>query len=77
MGTVRLEQSDTRVLGEDAVHAVANPDSRPTAALHVYGGDFFATARSQFDESTYEERPYDAEHANRVFAAANARWQAG
>ncbi|MFT5393245.1 MAG: putative metal-dependent enzyme (double-stranded beta helix superfamily) [Gammaproteobacteria bacterium] len=74
MGTVRMAPGDARSLPADAIHAVANPESLPTAALHVYGGDFFAAKRSQFDEETHAEKPYDKAHANRVFEQANERW---
>lgn len=76
-GTVRLERGDVRALPVDAIHSVANPKGQPTGALHVYGGDFYNTARSEFDVDTYEERPYDAAHANQVFTEANERWLSG
>jgi uncharacterized protein (DUF1330 family) len=59
-----------RVLG---IHAVANPLDHATGAIHVYGGDFFGTPRSEFDPETFEERPYDVERAKRVFLKANER----
>jgi hypothetical protein len=42
----------------------------------VYGGDFFAVPRSEWDPETFEERPFDIERARAVYAAANARWAA-
>ena len=45
-------------------------------AIHVYGGDFFAAPRSEFDPDTFEERPYDAERAKRLFREANDRLHA-
>lgn len=75
-GGKHLETSDTVLLGKTIVHAVTNPMKRFTGAIHVYGGDFFGTPRSEFDPATFEERPYDVEHTMRVFAEANERWRA-
>jgi predicted metal-dependent enzyme (double-stranded beta helix superfamily) len=55
------------------VHSVTNPLGQFTGAIHIYGGDFFAVPRSEFDEKTLEERPYDVEKAKRVFLEANER----
>jgi predicted metal-dependent enzyme (double-stranded beta helix superfamily) len=54
------------------IHAVANPLRQFTGAIHIYGGDFFGTPRSEWDPDTLEERPYDIERAKKVFADANA-----
>jgi len=67
----KLEKSDASLLGEQAIHSVTNPLSRFTGAIHIYGGDFFAVPRSEFDAETLEERPYDVEKAKRVFLDAN------
>jgi hypothetical protein len=42
-----------------------------TAAIHVYGGDFFAAPRSEWDPESFEERPYDVEATIRAFEASN------
>jgi tripartite-type tricarboxylate transporter receptor subunit TctC len=42
-----------------------------TAALQIYGGDFFNVARSEFDPQTLAERPFDMERANAAFLDAN------
>ena len=55
------------------IHAVTNPLDQITAAIHVYGGDFFATPRSEWDPRTFEERPWDVEHVRQVFEEANKR----
>ena len=68
-----LEAKDTIPLGETIIHSVSNPLERITGAIHVYGGDFFATPRSEWDPSTFEEHPYDVEHTMQVLAAANQR----
>lgn len=75
-GDKRLETGDTAVLGKSVIHAVANPLRVFTGAIHIYGGDFFGTPRSEWDPQTLEERPYDIEHARKAFAEANERWLA-
>ncbi len=75
-GTARLEPRDTRIMGEDAIHAVDVPTLAPTGAIHVYGGDLITTARGEFDPATSEEHPVDWEKSQRKFAEMNARWEA-
>jgi predicted metal-dependent enzyme (double-stranded beta helix superfamily) len=65
-----LDQGDVFLLGDDAIHAVHNPISGYTGAIHVYGGDFFATPRSQWDFETLQEQPYDVEATRREFERA-------
>jgi predicted metal-dependent enzyme (double-stranded beta helix superfamily) len=72
-GTKALNASDTIVLGESIIHAVVNPLDRITSAIHVYGGDFFAIPRSEWNPQTFEEHPYDVEHTLRAFEEANQR----
>jgi len=72
-GGKQLETTDAVILGEKVIHAVTNPLSQFTGAIHVYGGDFFAAPRSEFDPDTFEERPYDVEKAKRLFREANER----
>lgn len=68
-----LTAGDTLALGAETIHSVTNPLDQYTAALHVYGGDFFAQARSEWDPATLAERPYDIEHTRQVFREANER----
>jgi predicted metal-dependent enzyme (double-stranded beta helix superfamily) len=75
-GDRRLETADTVLLGTSVIHAVANPLRVFTGAIHIYGGDFFATPRSDWDPETLQERPYDIERARKLFADANERWLA-
>ena len=63
-------------MGDDAIHAVANPRREYAVALHVYGGDFFEGTRSEWDAETFEERPRDVEGTMRLFADANVAWAA-
>ncbi len=76
-GTKDLETGDTVALGEQVIHAVINPLAKVTAAIHVYGGDFFETPRSEWDPETLEESPYDIEKNMRLFEEANERLRAG
>jgi predicted metal-dependent enzyme (double-stranded beta helix superfamily) len=68
-----MEPKDTTPLGASIIHAVTNPLDRITGAIHVYGGDFFATPRSEWDPKTFKEQPYDVEDTMRAFEASNAR----
>jgi len=71
-GGRELRARDVFLLGDDAVHSVRNPTSVHAGALHVYGGDFFATPRSEWSGPPYEERPYDVQRVLAQFEAANA-----
>ena len=70
-GTKELNAKDT-VLAT-IIHAVTNPLDQINGALHVYGGDFFATPRSEWNPRTFEELPYDVEATMRAFQEANER----
>ena len=72
-GAKSLGPGEVRPLGNDIIHSVANPTSQFTGAIHVYGGDFFTTERSEWDPSTLHEHPYDIEKNMASFERANAR----
>lgn len=72
-GIKTLDTKDTAPLGETIIHSVSNPLDKITAAIHVYGGDFFETPRSEWDPKTLEEHPYDVEHTMRLFEESNER----
>lgn len=72
-----MEPKDTTPLGASIIHAVTNPLDKVTGALHVYGGDFFAAPRSEWDPKTFREQPYDIEATMRAFEESNARLRAG
>jgi predicted metal-dependent enzyme (double-stranded beta helix superfamily) len=71
-GARSLCVGDAEPLGHNIIHSVANPIPRLTGAIHVYGGDFFAPGRSEWDPETLQEGPYDAERTMRMFEEANA-----
>ena len=75
-GAQALCQRDAVPLGPDIIHSVTNPIPRLTGAIHVYGGDFFAVERSEWDPESLIEGRYDAQKAMRAFEEANARPQA-
>jgi predicted metal-dependent enzyme (double-stranded beta helix superfamily) len=72
-GACSLRVGNAEPLGRDIVHSVTNPIGKLTGAIHVYGGDFFAVQRSEWDPETLTERPYDVDKNMRLFTEANAR----
>lgn len=64
---------DTALLPEDAVHSVTNPLLRFTGGIHIYGGDFFDTTRSQWDAETLKEEPSDGAVIRGIFQRENER----
>ena len=54
-----LFRKDTALLPDDALHSVTNPLLRFTGGIHIYGGDFFGTTRSQWNPETLAEEPSD------------------
>ena len=68
-----LFEKDTAMLPEDALHSVTNPLLRFTGGIHIYGGDFFNTTRSQWDPETLEEEPSDGDKIRSMFQAENER----
>jgi predicted metal-dependent enzyme (double-stranded beta helix superfamily) len=75
-GGKELRTGDVLTLGDDTIHAVANPTSGLTGAIHVYGGDFVNQPRSQWGPGPMEERPHDYAVTLEQFAAANRAWLA-
>jgi predicted metal-dependent enzyme (double-stranded beta helix superfamily) len=67
-GARSLLAGDIAPLGEQIIHSVVNPLARPTGAIHIYGGDFFAIRRSEWDDETLSEQPYDQEKTRALFA---------
>jgi predicted metal-dependent enzyme (double-stranded beta helix superfamily) len=68
-----LAEEEALLLGPDAIHSVFNPRLAFTGAIHVYGGDFFAVQRSEWDSPQAIEQPYSVERAMRTFAEANEK----
>lgn len=68
-----ITERDVIGLGSDVVHSVANPTREWTAALHVYGGDFYATPRTMWSGDTYEPLRLDTDLLEKTLSAAAAR----
>lgn len=68
-----LFAGDVATLPGDAIHSVTNPLPRFTAGLHIYGGDFFDTTRSQWDSETLAEGPSDGAAIQTMFELENER----
>lgn len=71
-GACSLGAREAQPLGEDIIHSVTNPTTKFTAAIHVYGGDFFAAHRSEWDPDTLVEQPSDGERVRTIFENANS-----
>jgi len=72
-GADALFTKDTAMLPEDALHSVTNPLQRFTGGIHIYGGDFFNTSRSQWDPETLAEEPSDGARIREMFQRENER----
>jgi predicted metal-dependent enzyme (double-stranded beta helix superfamily) len=70
-GGKSLRPGDVVLLGDDTIHAVANPTVQFAGAIHVYGGDFFTTPRSEWRGEPYREQPYDVDDVLNRFDEAN------
>jgi predicted metal-dependent enzyme (double-stranded beta helix superfamily) len=71
-GGRELRPRDVCMLGDDVVHSVTNSTRQYAGAIHIYGGDFFTTPRSEWLGDPYKEEPYDVERTLATFEAANA-----
>jgi predicted metal-dependent enzyme (double-stranded beta helix superfamily) len=67
-----LRGGDVTLLGDDVIHSVVNPLDTFTGAIHVYGGDFFARPRSDWNPETLDELPEPVD-SRTVFEEANRR----
>jgi len=76
-GARSLRPGDVCLLGDDAVHSVTNPTGECAGAIHVYGGDFFATPRSEWRGEPPAEEPFDVQRLLASFAAANEALASG
>lgn len=72
-GAKSMAPRDAHPLGRDIIHSVTNPTSLCTAAIHVYGGDFFAMPRSEWEPEGLTEQAYNVERNMKLFEEANAR----
>ncbi|WP_375324187.1 hypothetical protein [Flagellimonas sp. GZD32] len=70
-----LFEGDVATLNTSAIHSVTNPLKRFTGGLHIYGGDFFATERSQWNPETLAEEPSNGDVIRGIFKEANEQMQ--
>lgn len=73
-GARAISAGDVVELPHDVIHSVNNPIEKLTGAIHVYGGDFFAVHRSEWDPETLRERDWSIREAVRNFEESNARF---
>ncbi|MGK2858303.1 MAG: hypothetical protein ACSLFQ_13965 [Thermoanaerobaculia bacterium] len=74
-GAKALFEGDIVALPDTTIHSVTNPLERFTGGIHIYGGDFFATTRSQWNAETRAEEPSDGNVIRAIFERANERMQ--
>ena len=72
-GADALFVKDTAMLAADELHSVTNPLQRFTGGIHIYGGDFFNTTRSQWDPETLAEEPSGGAKIREMFQRENVR----
>ena len=71
-GAKSIATGEVAKLGKNIIHSVTNPTNAFTAAIHVYGGNFFEIERSEWDPMHLEEGSYDVEKNMGLFEAENA-----
>lgn len=74
-GAKALREGDVLPLGAEVVHSVINPVDRLTTAIHIYGGDFYETGRTEWDSQSLTAHPHSMARTLEVFAEANRRYQ--
>lgn len=75
-GADSLATGEVATLGHNIIHSVANPLGQYSAAIHVYGGNFFEPdePRSEWDHETLQKRPWDVETTRAAFRNAESRF---
>lgn len=68
-----ISEQDVLGLGPDVVHSVSNPTREWTAALHVYGADFYSTPRMMWSGETLEPLELDTDLLEATLSAAAAK----
>lgn len=72
-GAKALFERDVAALPVTAIHSVTNPLPRFTGGIHIYGGDFFNTTRTQWDPESLDEEPSDGAVIREIFERENER----
>ncbi len=66
------DAGDVSLMGADAVHAIENPLRTNNAALHVFAGNPFVSACSQWDPESFEPAPFDIPYVMSVYPSPTA-----
>jgi predicted metal-dependent enzyme (double-stranded beta helix superfamily) len=69
-----IGRGDVIALPTDVIHSVANPIGKLTGAIHIYGGDFFAPGRTEWDPESLTPRPWSIQGAVHQFEESNERF---
>ena len=69
-----IGRGDVIALPADVIHSVANPIGKLTGAIHIYGGDFFAHGRTEWEPESLAPRPWSIQGAVRQFEESNERF---
>lgn len=72
-GARALFAGDSVALPGDTIHSVTNPLARFTGGIHIYGGDFFDTTRSQWNPETLAKEPSDGAVIRGIFERENEK----
>jgi predicted metal-dependent enzyme (double-stranded beta helix superfamily) len=73
IGAKALFAGDAVALASNVIHSVTNPLPRFTGGIHIYGGDFFETTRSQWNPETLQRESSDGAAIRRIFDRENER----
>lgn len=65
------DAGDVSLMGADAIHSIENPLGTNNAALHVFAGNPFTAACSQWDPDTLHEAPFDIAYVMSVYPSPN------
>lgn len=66
-GTKSIGAGEVAAFGKDLIHSVINPLEEFTAAIHVYGANFFEIERSEWPPETLKEQAYDITKSQKLF----------
>jgi predicted metal-dependent enzyme (double-stranded beta helix superfamily) len=72
-GGTTLRTGDTVMLGSEVIHSVSNPSREWTAAIHIYGGDYFGPPRNMWPDPGEGPVAFDVEVVTATLDEAAAR----
>ncbi|MCU0305990.1 MAG: hypothetical protein MUC56_18195 [Thermoanaerobaculales bacterium] len=72
-GVEALFAGDATALSSSVIHSVTNPLPRFTGGIHIYGGDFFDTTRSQWNPETLDKEPSNGAVIRAIFDRENEK----